>query len=280
MDDQPPEIQLLLDELLVDLRVILDNQLIGLYLFGSLVWGDFDPEISDIDLMAVTETEIDAVHLAELIQMHAAFEARHPFWAGRIEVGYISSGTIRTYPAGARRIAVISPGEPLHIKEAGTDWYLNWYVIQEKGVAIFGPPPQSVIRPISKDAFCQAVKEQSIEWRDWVIHTKDSRPYQGYAILTMCRALYALETGDQSSKIQAARWAKQAYPRLADQIEKALRWRDEWRDRDVDPAITYPETETFVRYVADLIIDQGMDNASDRLINKLRKSKQETRDEK
>jgi len=252
-----PEIESLLQELLADLRAPLGERLVGVYLFGSLVWGDFDPQISDIDLMVAVAEDITAEQLPALAGMHAAFEARHPFWEGRIEAGYISPQSIGAYGCEEVSIAVLSPGEPLNIKPAGTDWFINWYVIQEKGVQLYGPPPQTLIPPISKDAFRRAVKQQTAEWREWVVHTRDSRPYQGYAILTMVRALYAVQTGEQPSKLQAARWAASEHPELGIQIEKALQWRDEWRNKTVDPGLTYPETEAFVREMVDRIVGSG-----------------------
>jgi predicted nucleotidyltransferase len=49
------DIDQLLVKLLANLQQILDNKLIGLYLYGSLVTGDFDTNRSDIDLLAVLE---------------------------------------------------------------------------------------------------------------------------------------------------------------------------------------------------------------------------------
>jgi hypothetical protein len=47
--------------------------------------------------------------------------------------------------------------------------------------------------------------------------------YQAYAVLTMCRALYALEFGEIISKPAAARWAQAALdPRWQGLIARAL----------------------------------------------------------
>jgi hypothetical protein len=53
-----------------------------------------------------------------------------------------------------------------------------------------------------------------------------SDDYQAYAILTMCRALYTLETGAIASKPAAARWAQAALSETRSvSIERALAWR-------------------------------------------------------
>jgi predicted nucleotidyltransferase len=248
-----PEINNLLDMLLARMQAVLGKRLAGLYLFGSLVWGDFDYEASDIDLLAVTTTGIDDNEFTQLEKMHNEVAGLFPAWYDRIEIAYQSLEALRTFKTVRSPIAVISPGEPFNLKEAGRDWLLNWYVVQEKGRALYGPAPGTLIDPISKEEYVQAVREQAEEWRDYIIHTRHSRSYQGYAILTMCRALYAIKNGEQVSKNQAARWAQQHLPEWSDQIQKALQWRQDHRNRQIDPEATYPETVKFVTFVIDCI---------------------------
>lgn len=50
-----PEINEVLVNILNGIKEILNNNLIGLYLFGSLTYGDFNPDSSDIDLVAITK---------------------------------------------------------------------------------------------------------------------------------------------------------------------------------------------------------------------------------
>ena len=51
-----PDINSFFDTLLFQLKTILEDRLIGVYLFGSLVWGDFEYGSSDIDLLVVTSS--------------------------------------------------------------------------------------------------------------------------------------------------------------------------------------------------------------------------------
>ena len=48
---QDSEVNALIGELLTGIRGVLGDRLVGLYLYGSLVAGDFDKDISDIDLL-------------------------------------------------------------------------------------------------------------------------------------------------------------------------------------------------------------------------------------
>lgn len=78
------------------------------------------------------------------------------------------------------------------------------------------------------------------------------RKSQAYAILTMCRALYTLKTGDFVSKKQAAEWAKKELPGWSLLIQNALLWREASSDEHVDHETTFQETRRFVHFVIDL----------------------------
>ena len=61
-----PDIDKLLSSLLSHMQRVLGPNLAGLYIYGSLVTGDFDLEISDVDLLAVTPSDIDDEEFEQL----------------------------------------------------------------------------------------------------------------------------------------------------------------------------------------------------------------------
>ncbi|MEA3355592.1 MAG: adenylyltransferase, partial [Patescibacteria group bacterium] len=48
-----------LEDFLFQVKKILGDKLVGLYLYGSLTWEDFDIDISDIDLLAVLSVDLN-----------------------------------------------------------------------------------------------------------------------------------------------------------------------------------------------------------------------------
>jgi predicted nucleotidyltransferase len=238
----------ILDGLLSQMRETIGAKLVGLYLYGSAVTGEFDREISDIDLLAATSSDIDDGEFSALQRLHTKFTGEHKTWADRLDIGYVSVTALGTFRTRTSTIAVISPGEPFHRLEAGRDWLMNWYLVREHSLTLFGPPPGTFIRPISKEEFIQAVREHTKGWSEWM-HRMRKRKSQAYAVLTMCRALYAHENGEHSSKHQAALWAERELPQWSSLIQEARRWRSAWRDDDVDDAATFPETLRFVQFV-------------------------------
>jgi len=197
------EINDLLSRLTDDIRRSLNHSLVGLYLYGSLVTGDFDKKSSDIDLLAVVRSDVDGDDFDRLDNMHERFIEDHPAWDDRVEVAYVSAPALRKFKTETSNIAVVSPGEPFHLKEAGKDWLMNWYMVREIGVTLFGPSPRTLIPEISKAEFVEAVRDHSRDWAEWVYGMRH-RGAQSYAVLTMCRALYTYTHGEQVSKERAA----------------------------------------------------------------------------
>jgi predicted nucleotidyltransferase len=245
-----PHVNDLLDELLSRIRGVLGDRLVGLYLYGSLVTGDFDDDVSDIDLLAATARDVDAEDLEALKKMHHAFVRDHEGWDDRIEVAYLSVAALRTFKTRTSPIAIISPGEPLHLTQAGRDWLMNWYLVREAETTLVGPPPTELIPPVSKAEFVDAVREHAA-WGGWPDRMRD-RGSQSYAILTMCRALYAHRIGEHVSKQHAAAWAQQEFPAWAPLIRDALLWRAAKRNEG-DHRATLPDAVRFVNLVRDQI---------------------------
>ena len=241
------DINELLELLLSSMQKILGKKLVGLYLNGYLVIGDFDLTISDIDLVAALASDLDDKEFEELQKMHVEFANQHKEWDDRIEVCYISLAALHTVKTGTSQVANISPGEPFHKRETSIEWLISWYVVRETSITLFGPAPKTIIEPISKDEFLQAIRTHTKAWDEW-IHEMHHRKSQAYAILTMCRALYTLKYGEQVSKKQAALWAEKEFPEWASLIENALVWREAWRDENVDHDATFQETMRFVSF--------------------------------
>lgn len=177
---------------------MLGDELVGLYVYGSLVTGDFDERISDVDLLAVTRVRLDDNQFGRLDAMHHDVVARHPDWADRIEVAYFGSDALETFRTDRRArspIAVISPGEPFHTTVDDEGWLLNWYVVRHDGLPLLGPPTSELFGEITVDELRGVVRLQMHRWRSWV--RRSSHPGAlAYAVLTACRASYLRARND------------------------------------------------------------------------------------
>ena len=207
-----PDVNEILDLLLTNVREILGDRFVGMYLYGSLSSGNFNPETSDIDFLVVTTDSLAKEKTAALKSMHEQLWARGLPRAERLEGSYIPKALIRRHDPDGVPCPTVNEQE-FFVDKRGSDWIIQRHVIRECGVTLAGPNPRSLIDPVSPDEIRGAVRGTLQEW--WFPMLQDSSwlaergsEYRAYAILTMCRALYALEHGTILSKAAAARWAQ------------------------------------------------------------------------
>jgi predicted nucleotidyltransferase len=220
-----PPVDSLLETLVASIHATLGNDLVGIYLYGSCVSGGFDPGVSDVDLVTVTAREADQIDLAGLGQVHDDVVSLYPDWIDRLEVVYVGRAALRSFRTSTARLAVISPGEPFHLRDDRVvEWLQNWYLIREAGRTLFGPPAGTLVPPISMAEFVAAAAHYAdqISRQSLVGATPGAR---AYAVLTICRALRTVETGTHSSKQEGADWTRSRMPEWAWLIDAALRCR-------------------------------------------------------
>jgi hypothetical protein len=246
-----PEVQQLLDDLTRNLTIALGDQLIGLYLFGSLTGPDFDMQ-SDVDVLAVTKNELTEENFSNLSAMHNRLAAL-PIWcANQLEISYIPLDAVRMHnPANS-----VHPhldrglGKHLEMVQHHEDWIVQRYVLRQRGITLMGPDPKSLIEPVSIKDLQQASASLLNIWLAGFV--EDASPvqtvgYQSYLVLTVCRVLYTLVEGDVVSKRAAVEWAKNALDHCwTPLVERA------WRNRR-DPNQPVSNTELlelqkFIRY--------------------------------
>jgi Domain of unknown function (DUF4111) len=257
----PEEVEHLVADITEGVQRVLDRQLLGLYIYGSLVTGDFDRVLSDVDLVAVLDQFLDDVALGNLVALHRRIVARHPAWNDRVEVAYLTRRALSTFRTERSPIAVISPGEPLHIRAegAGRDWVTNWYVVHNFGIPLIGPDPRAFISLINFSEVLTQLRRKMKSSADEMV--QDTHPGAlAYRILTACRCLYAARRHELVPKRMAAGWAREELPYWADHIDLAVSVRatgghSGWIDRE--------RTRLFLRAVAERMAGQPSPDDND-----------------
>lgn len=232
-------------------REVLGPDLIGFYLDGSLALGDFDRATSDVDFIAAIARPLSPPAFAALADMHRQLrDSGRPF-AAELEGSYIPLPALRRHDPADATFAnhERGPEEVLKYKYHHSDWVIHRHVVREHGVALYGPPPDSLIAPVAPDELRAATADVLRSWWGTPAAAKtimrDHPGYLTYVVQTMCRALYTLERGAVVSKSAACRWI------IAERDER-------WRllvmaalAREIDETMR-DATLALVRYVADI----------------------------
>lgn len=198
----------------VRIQMILGSHFRGMYLYGSLALGDFDPHGSDIDFIVVTDAELTDDLIVALRDMHARFEENLSPWAGKVEVTYIPQEALHHLTPTSARYPQVEKGTPLFTAPLEIGWIFQCYTLREHGVRIAGPDPRQLLDPIDPSDLRRAVPtipdmwlEQARHdpsWLDWI----RQRENQAFVVLTLCRLLHVLDKATVVSKPTAARWSQ------------------------------------------------------------------------
>lgn len=193
---------------------MLADCLTGLYLFGSVVTGDYRPGASDLDIVTVLTEDPTASVVNELDRIHRELIVAFPRWDDRIEVTYLSRSALRHFRERSFPAARISPGEPFHAIEIDARWLIDWYHLGVCGIVLFGPPITEVVPSIAHEEYAESVRSYLRSLPDAL--GKYTTPVaHGYVVITACRGLHLCETSKAVSKRAAVEWARHRYPNHA-----------------------------------------------------------------
>jgi predicted nucleotidyltransferase len=206
----------------------LGDSMVGIYLHGSAAMGCFNPQSSDLDILAVSKAAIPLPVKAELgrLLLHLSCQP------APVEIHFLEMGGLHPwrYP----------PPYELHYSEpwrerfehdlSGRDW-LKWddhehrdpdlgahiKVTRARGVALCGAPIYQTLPEAPEADYLAAVKYDL----DDAFEKIEENPV--YHTLNLCRTLAYLDSGQVLSKAEGGFWALGRLPaRLHPTIQTAL----------------------------------------------------------
>jgi Domain of unknown function (DUF4111) len=202
----------LLEELTASMQSILGDELVGLYLQGSFALGDAD-EHSDVDWIAVTDDDLAPDQVSALQKLHAAFYARETPWAQHLEGSYFPKRRIRRVEATPAELWFLDNGSSQLALDTHCNTAVVRWTVRERGVTLAGPDPKELIDPVSDDELRAYAGWALREWVDWAKSLPSmSRRAQNLLVVSFCRILQTLETGQVTSKREAGEWALSSLP--------------------------------------------------------------------
>jgi hypothetical protein len=183
-----------------------------LWVGGSLATGDYIPGVSDMDLVALVDGEVDAARQSDLSVIHAVLDA-----------GVAAGADLGCVYMDARLVEVAGAKHPTWTHGALVNRALSGISRAElvrHGHAHFGRPPATVLRAMSDGDVRQAAQAEVCGYWAWA----SRRPAMwldpviaDLGLTAMARGRYALTTGRLLTKSEAIEHARA--PRwLVDQL--------------------------------------------------------------
>jgi Aminoglycoside adenylyltransferase, C-terminal domain/Nucleotidyltransferase domain len=232
-----PELNQLLLELVARVESILGDNFVGAYLTGSFALGAADLH-SDCDFLVVLAEGLTGEQERALRELHDEIPTRPGYWAHNLEGSYAPRADLETLAALDEQWLYVDRGWremqwSTHCNTADARWTLR-----ERGIILAGSHPLQLVAEVPADVLRGAmrplIENYLPELFTWI--NFDTAWAQRYAVTTLCRMLYTLETGEVASKPAALEWGKEALaPEWQDLIQQALDDRARGWDPDDPP---------------------------------------------
>ena len=211
-----PELREVLQIFVTEVAAELAENLVGAYLVGSLASGDFDLD-SDIDFLVVVNRELNATNENHLQAIQRKIYGLNCYPAQHLEGSYINLRNLNDWHSvGEKKLYYFDNGSTtFEYSVHDNNWHVRW-VLRERGITLIGPEPATLLPPIPtgelcgemKSSMCQIMKafEEAISQP---LNFLNSQFGQSFVVLTYCRMLHTLHTGEVQSKKAGAQWAQQ-----------------------------------------------------------------------
>ncbi|NYJ07589.1 aminoglycoside adenylyltransferase domain-containing protein [Petropleomorpha daqingensis] len=225
-----------LDELLLELlghwQRILGANLAGAYVQGSFALGSGDRH-SDCDWLVATHDALTEPQIARLRELHDEIPTRDGHWCHDLEGSYAPLAELASVEFLGRQWLFNDHGHRTLVWDDHCNRGYTRWILREHGIALTGPEPRSFLPPVPADllraeaaASLPTLLDDLATWVDI-----DALAWgQRYAVVTACRILFTLDTGEVASKRGALEWALRTveprWRRLLGQVrdERELGW--------------------------------------------------------
>jgi hypothetical protein len=214
-----PRIPVLLQPQIQEYTGLLEQKAPGLvsafYLVGSIALDSFNPRHSDVDFVAVLSRPVTPGDVEQILKVHRLVEGQYPKW--KMEGDYFQPDDL------GRPDDEVAPFLKYHDgKLEGCLHFglcsVTWWILQNRGIAVFGPPLRKLGLTVDMDYLLhKQIENLNAYWASWI-----RRPGRLAALLSdwgvqwtvlgVLRQFYTLHERGIISKTQAGEYALTCLP--------------------------------------------------------------------
>lgn len=194
---------------------VMKENVVGIYLHGSLAMGCFNPEKSDIDLLVVAKNKLTVDEKRAIAKQILFLHDELPSGRG-IELSIVLESFITdfVYPtpfefhySDSHRVRYQTDGDYICEGFEDPDLAAHITVNYHRGITIHGRPIRMLFKPIDSNYYVRSIVND-IEGA-----SQDIIDSPMYFTLNLCRVLLFLREGIVSSKKEGGEWGLKVLPR-------------------------------------------------------------------
>lgn len=209
----PQHLQPFLVRLTKMLQETLSDDLVGIYLHGSLSYGGYVKARSDIDVLILLRSELTREMCEKLDVLFAELSQTHPEEVKNTELDILHLEEVAREPLILHSLYTFMDNEPKG-PEVLDGFWIELENVRESGVVLYGPEPKIVIPSIDRQVLTDANRQKFSDlqknagaWEQIDVWN------QTYLIVQASRVLYSLNNNlEVTSKQNALSWALKNTP--------------------------------------------------------------------
>jgi len=207
----PGELAALLRSIAADFPVLLKENLVGVYLWGSLTYGAFDERCSDVDAVVVARRDLDDAGFSVLEKWFSGSAGRNP-WTEKLDMRFVIDGEFLDKQS---RCCGFYSGK---LGRHGSDGNpIIWLNVGQCGLTLWGRDARLIAPAVSDQCLNDALLLELGYLKEDLAKNSGDRSdrsfrHNAYAVLTACRILYTARHRRIVSKERAYDWAVAAIP--------------------------------------------------------------------
>ncbi len=255
----PDEIKRLLENVVNELRTYLGENLTGVYLYGSLTFGCFNPVSSDIDIQVVINkslTDDDKNNIVTLLKIPT-----DKIPTKKLSVGFVELDVLKNFKHPAAQTFYVSgtgaDGFEIENEQVSQSLTTHLRTIKERGVPLYGEPTENIFPNISNYDYLKSI----ISNFDWCYNNVSRGEDTGecrvptYATLNFCRVLAFMKDGIVTSKLEGGEWGLKYLPEeFGSLIREAL---NEYTETGSSKLVDCANLKKFANYTREKILENN-----------------------
>jgi predicted nucleotidyltransferase len=249
----PKSVRKILSETLSNVHFILRDDLIGIYLYGSLAMECFNPKSSDIDIILIARKGLSKAQRKKIIGYLKGVCSK----SKRIELSILCEEVVQNpqYP-----IMVDLHFEywgDIFENENDNEILSNLYTIKKRGFCIWGKPINDVFSEIPAQYHFRSVMEDIERTRKYLYENPERVGYDPavYWILGSCRILAFIREEKVLSKLEGGQWGLANLPKeYHDSVKQALSY---YRGKNKERIWNHQKLEAFADYMTTTILRES-----------------------
>lgn len=217
----PIEIERPLLSFLEGLQNLIGSQLVGFYLYGSIALDAYVSGESDIDFLCVTDGDLQEVDMWLIEKLFFEQMAMYPILA-KLEGNFLPFHRLQLH----NRCECPQCFEEAYLLKSPRDWNaITLKLLRSHGITLLGPDASEMIPEVSSQDVTNNMIGNLLYFELNMEHYfEKGLSDQVFAVLTLCRILHTMHTGEIVSKQVAAESVLPKLPALGKVITKrALR---------------------------------------------------------